>query len=194
MVLNLSAIRITINLSIFEPTRYNNSAMWRGTQMRDEWFCSGPEGRTGPLTLDQLRDALARHPQAADVFIWNESFPDWVRVGDLGNLDQFDSPPPIPRRWNPESHDTYEMNTRDYHMEHDYDAPVTRRFSVLGVIVGMLLIALGAVVAYLGLTGDFNLISELLDINGEEINASAGVIFAVMGIVIIWATRYKVAK
>jgi hypothetical protein len=166
--------------------------------MRDEWYCSGPEGRTGPLTLDQLRGALARHPHAADVFIWNESFPDWVRVGDLGNLDQFDSPPPIPRRWNQEA---YEMNPRDYRderdrdyrAEHDYEAPVTRRFSVLGVIVGMLLIGLGCVVGYLGLTGDFSLISELLDINGEEINASAGAIFAVMGLVIIWATRYKVA-
>jgi hypothetical protein len=168
--------------------------------MRDEWFCSGPEGRTGPLTLDQLRDALARHPHASDVFIWHESFPDWVRVGDLGNgelgnFDQFDSPPPIPGRWNPGA---YETNPRDYrtdrHMDHDYEAPVTRRFSVLGVIVGMLLILLGCAVAYLGMTGDFDLVSELLDMPGDEINASAGVVFAIMGLVIIWTTRYKVAE
>jgi GYF domain 2 len=159
--------------------------------MRDEWFCSGPEGRTGPLTLDQLRAALARHPHAADVFIWNESFPDWVRVGDLGNLDQFDSPPPIPRQWN---QGPYEMDTRDYRSEHHYEAPVRRRFSVLGVIVGVLLILLGCAVAYLSLTGDFNLFSELLDIDGDEINASAGAVFAAMGLVIIWATRYKISE
>jgi hypothetical protein len=208
--------------------------------MRNEWFCSGPEGRTGPLTLHQLKRALARHPHAADVYIWHESFPEWIRAGDIGDLSQLDAPAPFvqyppassvqydvpapfsqhhtPYDHNPYDHSTYDRSTYDrstydhgpydppfapeaYDMSHqnyapeeDYARPVRRRFSVLGVLVGTLVIALGLVVAYLGLTGDFTLVSETFGFDAEEVDASAGLAFFVVGIVIIWATRYKVRE
>jgi hypothetical protein len=157
--------------------------------MRNEWFCSGPEGRTGPLTLDQLKYALSRHPHASDVYIWHESFPDWVRAGDIGNLDQFDAPPSFIRQRHPEADD---MNSQDY--APDYEPAVRRRFSVLGIVIGVLLMLLGCAVAYLAFTGDFTLISETLGFDAEEIDASAGAVFFIAGIVIMWVTRYKVQE
>jgi hypothetical protein len=239
--------------------------------MRNEWFCSGPEGRTGPLTLDQLKRALARHPQAADVYIWHESFPEWVRAGDIGDLNQLDAPAPLGQRYTPApfaqydapvpasfsqhhapydhgqhdhgpydhspydqspydhspydqgaqgaydhgaynqsaygqntyGHGTYDppfgpegydMSQQNYAPEENDARPVRRRFSVLGVLVGALVVAFGLVVAYLGLTGDFTLVSETFGFDAEEVDASAGLAFVIVGIVIIWVTRYKVRE
>jgi len=70
-----------------------------------------------------------------------------------------------------------------------------RRSSVIGVLLGLAFIALGAVVFYLGEIGEFTLVTEIFDFNSPEIDATVGVVLFIIGIVVIWATRYKaVAK
>jgi uncharacterized protein YjeT (DUF2065 family) len=68
-----------------------------------------------------------------------------------------------------------------------------RRFSILGLSIGLLLMILGCVVSYLGLSGEFTLASELLDINSVEIDALVGVALLVVGIIVIWAARRRVS-
>jgi NADH:ubiquinone oxidoreductase subunit 2 (subunit N) len=65
-----------------------------------------------------------------------------------------------------------------------------RRFSVFGVL-GLALMALGAAVFYLGEIGEFTLVTEIFDFNSPEIDAAVGVVLFIIGIVVIWATRYK---
>jgi hypothetical protein len=238
--------------------------------MRDEWFCSGPEGRYGPLTLGELKDALARHPHASDIYIWHESFPDWVRAGDLGELDLLQAAEPARQQWAPDVRANngsrpmdfapqYERQPVDRHRyegnryddnrledrrqdthRHDgarfdgnrldnnrfdgnrfdaspyqgrqYDAPrfddgrhheaaaeeetaepVKRRFSILGMLVGLSLMAVGGAVIYLGMIGELARVTELLDIDNGDIDTAAGAVFVVIGVVIIWCTRTKVA-
>jgi hypothetical protein len=159
--------------------------------VRDEWFCSGPEGRTGPLTLRQLKAALARHPHADDIYIWHEGFPDWVRAGDFGSIDQIRAPDPMrgPRPLHALSAD--HSNFRNYRPR-EVLMPGTKRFSKLGVTLGALLIIVGCVVFYLGATGQLGVITETLDLDSDDINSSAGFFPLVAGLIVIWATRYKV--
>src|SRR5215470_8129433 len=54
--------------------------------MRDCWYVSGPDGQVGPIALEQLKQTLATHPHAKDMFIWHETFPEWIRAGDLAEI------------------------------------------------------------------------------------------------------------
>jgi uncharacterized protein YjeT (DUF2065 family) len=65
------------------------------------------------------------------------------------------------------------------------------RFSVFGVLVGLAFMALGVVVFYLGEIGEFTLVTEIFDFNSPEIDAVVGVVLFIIGIVVIWTTRYK---
>jgi GYF domain 2 len=159
--------------------------------MRDEWFCSGPEGRYGPLTLGELKDALARHPHADDVFIWHESFPNWVRAGEL---DLFQPAEPAPRAWNPDAlvDRGGRYSDHGHYEEEDHHPPVRRRFSLLGMLVGFLLIGLGCLVFYFGMFGEIARVTDFLQIDNGELDGYAGMVFFFAGLVIIWATRYRV--
>lgn len=66
-----------------------------------------------------------------------------------------------------------------------------RRFSIPGLSVGLLLMILGCVVFYMGLSGEFTFASELLDVDSVEIDASVGVVLLIAGIFVIWATRRR---
>jgi GYF domain 2 len=160
--------------------------------VRDEWFCSGPEGRTGPLTLRQLKAALARHPHADDIYIWHEGFPDWVRAGDFGGIHHIR--PPGPMRGMPPQHH-FSADLPSFHnfspKEVSY-MPGTKRFSKLGVTLGALLIILGCVVFYLGATAQLGIVTETLDLDSDDINSYAGVFFVIAGLIVIWLTRYRV--
>jgi GYF domain 2 len=156
--------------------------------MRDEWFCSGPKGRIGPLTFKQLKQALAKNPHANDIFVWHESLPDWVRAGDLDGLDQIHHPDQFRGRSRPAARP---MNISNYGPE---EAPVVsakRRFSIPGVSIGLLLIILGCVVFYFGMIGEFTFVSDILETNKDELNALSGGVLFVLGIIFIWGTRYR---
>jgi hypothetical protein len=157
--------------------------------MRDEWFCSGPQGKVGPLTFEQLKRSLKGNPYANHIFIWHETLPDWVRACDfrgLGQLDRADrwqrGASPIAGTMDIGRYGPVAENGRGLRM---------RRFSVLGLSIGLLLMILGCVVFYMGLSGEFTLASELLDINGVGIDASVGVILFIAGVFVIGATRRR---
>jgi hypothetical protein len=60
--------------------------------MRDDWYYSGPEGQKGPVSLQQLKNKLAAHPNAGNVFIWHDSLTDWIRAGDVAEIFAHDDP------------------------------------------------------------------------------------------------------
>ena len=67
--------------------------------MSDAWYYAVHGDRTGPVTVQQLREALARLPNAGDVLVWRDGFPDWKRVGEVPELrPQGVAPPPPPTR------------------------------------------------------------------------------------------------
>jgi hypothetical protein len=158
--------------------------------MRDEWFCSGPQGKVGPLTFEQLKRSLKGNPYANHIFIWHETLPDWVRVCDFRGLGQFDRPD----RFQPgASPNAGAMDISRYGPLAEKGRRLrTRRFSILGLSVGLPLMILGCVVFYMGLSGEFTLASELFDVNSVEIDALVGVVLLIAGVIVIWATRRRV--
>jgi hypothetical protein len=157
--------------------------------MREEWFCSGPGGKVGPLTLAELKKVLARDPHSAHLYIWHESLPDWVRAADFDGLDQIDASEHGGRRRRASASD---LDFGNYGPEEQRPAASKRRFSVIGGLAGVLLMILGCAVIYLGIAGKFTLVMEALALPGEEIDASVGGVFFVAGLVVIWVTRYRV--
>jgi hypothetical protein len=159
--------------------------------MRDEWFCSGPQGKVGPLTFEELKRSLKGNPYANHIFIWHETLPDWVRVCDFRGLGQVDRSDRWHRGARPNADN---MDIRRYGpLAGKGRGARMRRFSKLGLSIGLLLIILGCVVFYMGLSGEFTLASELLDINSMEIDALVGVVLFVVGIIVILATRRRVS-
>jgi hypothetical protein len=156
--------------------------------MREEWFCSGPRGRVGPLTFEQLKEVLARNPHSADVYIWNESLPDWVRAGDVGGLDHIQASEHVVRR---QTADLRPIDFGSYGPEEDAFTEPKKLFSVFGVFIGSVLLILGCGVFYLGMIGEFTLVIEALDLNGGELDASLGAVFFMAGLIVIGVTRYR---
>lgn len=61
--------------------------------------------------------------------------------------------------------------------------------TIAGIVVGALFVIAGFILALLGISGSINLVVEAKDITTRLTNASPGVIFAVLGMVVLW--RYK---
>jgi uncharacterized protein DUF4339 len=135
--------------------------------MRDDWYFSGPEGRTGPVSLRQLKAELASHPDADNVFVWHESLTDWVRAGDVAAV--LADTPTIEERYR--GHKTSERDWPE-------DAG-DQRYSVGRLLMGVAVVALGCGLFYLGISGKSN----------ELIDASIGVVLFVVGMFLIWGTR-----
>jgi hypothetical protein len=159
--------------------------------MRDEWFCSGPQGKAGPLTFEQLKRSLKGNPYANHIFIWHETLPDWVRASDFRGLGLIDRPDRLRRgaSLNAGAIDASRFGP----LIENAGGLRMGRFSILGLSFGLLLMIFGCVVVYMGLSGEFTLASELLDINSVEVDASVGVILLIAGIIVILATRRRVS-
>ena len=65
-------------------------------------------------------------------------------------------------------------------------------FSPRGVVIGLVLILAGCAAAFLGLAGEFPLLSELSGVYADEIDALPGLVMIVIGLIIIWGTRRPV--
>lgn len=69
--------------------------------MRDAWYYADRNGKVGPLSLQELREALstlsAEH--ATDVLVWHKGFPDWKPAQDIEELkaEPTPLPPPLPK-------------------------------------------------------------------------------------------------
>ncbi len=68
--------------------------------MSDVWYFADQGGQQGPVSRQDLMAALARMPNAPDVFVWQPGFSDWKRAGDVAELNVRGSgaPPPPPMR------------------------------------------------------------------------------------------------
>ena len=66
--------------------------------MSDIWYYADQGGQQGPVSRQDLQAALARIPNAQDVFVWQPGFADWKRAGDIAELNVRGSgAPPLPQ-------------------------------------------------------------------------------------------------
>ena len=54
--------------------------------MSEAWYYVNSGRRIGPLSLPGLKDTLATLPDAKNVLVWCEGFPDWKIAGDVIEL------------------------------------------------------------------------------------------------------------
>jgi uncharacterized membrane protein YhaH (DUF805 family) len=65
--------------------------------MSDAWYYADKsQQRVGPVPLQQLRDVLAKIPNARDTYVWRDGFPDWKKAGDVAELWPAAAQPPLP--------------------------------------------------------------------------------------------------
>jgi hypothetical protein len=138
--------------------------------MRDDWYYSGPEGQRGPVTLQQLRDTLAAHPAADDLFIWHESLSGWVRAGDVAEILAGES-------------------TFDGGMVAE---PRERYSAITGLLLGGVAIIVGCSLFYLGISGNVAKLAKAYGLTTELVEASPGALLFVIGLFVIWGARYRV--
>jgi GYF domain 2 len=63
------------------------------------WYYADPKtnAQRGPLELQELKDVLAKIPNARDALVWREDFSEWKKAGDVpDSRSQTISPPPLP--------------------------------------------------------------------------------------------------
>jgi hypothetical protein len=63
--------------------------------MSDAWYYADGTNKTGPVSLADLSQALAKRQHPRDVLVWCAGFPNWVRVENVPEL-RAKLPPPLP--------------------------------------------------------------------------------------------------
>jgi hypothetical protein len=67
--------------------------------MSDDWYYAEDDHHVGPLSLQQLIEALQPMQRWDDALVWRDGFPDWKRAGDLPELKSTHAgPPPLPAK------------------------------------------------------------------------------------------------
>jgi hypothetical protein len=61
----------------------------------DHWYYADDDGQAGPVTLKQLKEALATFASPEDIHVWCVGFPDWKLAGDVPDLNEL-FPPRFP--------------------------------------------------------------------------------------------------
>src|SRR5262249_3552616 len=74
----------------------------------------------GPVSLQELQETIANHPNGQDLFVWRDGFVDWVRVGDIKDVLANIGPAPPPEEL-AASFD--QVNSHLSSMRHMRDAP-----------------------------------------------------------------------
>jgi hypothetical protein len=66
--------------------------------MSGAWYYADSGLSIGPLSLQRLKETLGTLPDAKNVHVWCEGFPDWKIAGDVKELSAGSStPPPLPK-------------------------------------------------------------------------------------------------
>jgi uncharacterized protein DUF4339 len=73
------------------------------------WFVTDGQSHTGPLTLDELREQLARPSEGLARLVWREGMPDWAAPDQVPELA---APPPPPSRPEPRE-PMFSLGTKD---------------------------------------------------------------------------------
>jgi hypothetical protein len=64
----------------------------------EAWYYVDSGLRIGPTSLQDLKETLVALPDAKNVLVWCERFPDWKIAGDVKELRARSlTPPPLPR-------------------------------------------------------------------------------------------------
>ena len=64
----------------------------------EAWYYVDSGLRIGPISLQSLKETLVTLPDAENVLVWREGFPDWKIAGDVKELRaRILTPPPLPR-------------------------------------------------------------------------------------------------
>jgi hypothetical protein len=153
--------------------------------MRDDWYYSGPEGQKGPVSLQQLKNTLAAHPNADDVFIWHDSLSDWIRAGDVAEIFADDDP----------ADGIGPSNSAGPSNWASAPQPLVREPQTVssGLLLGMIVLLVGCLLFYLGISGNVARVARALGLTTEIAEASPGALLFVVGLLMVWATRYKVS-
>ena len=141
--------------------------------MRDDWYYSGPEGQRGPVPLQQLKDILATHPSAEDVFIWHDSLSGWIRAGDVAEIFADEGPS--------------DSVSAPQALEHDGHPAFP------GLLLSLAVLLVGCSLFYVGISGNVARVARALGLTIEIAEASPGALLFVVGLLMVWATRYKVS-
>lgn len=64
--------------------------------------------------------------------------------------------------------------------------------SLVGLVIGLVLMILGAVLFLNGVTGSTSFVAEVLGLKGRLANASPGALLSLIGLFIIYVTRFNV--
>ncbi|WP_410052566.1 DUF4339 domain-containing protein [Bradyrhizobium sp. SZCCHNR1070] len=65
--------------------------------LSDIWYYTDYKGQVGPVSVQQLKDVLARVSEPASVLVWRDGFAEWKRASDVPEFRaQTLSPPPLP--------------------------------------------------------------------------------------------------
>jgi GYF domain 2 len=63
----------------------------------DIWYYAGQDGPVGPITIGDLKDALATFSDPKRVLVWRDGFSQWMRAEDVSELGaRLATPPPLP--------------------------------------------------------------------------------------------------
>lgn len=65
-------------------------------------------------------------------------------------------------------------------------------YSILGLVVGLACVLAGVVFVLHGVGGGTSWTADLLGLKSELSDAAPGVVFGILGLFIIWATRFRV--
>ena len=70
----------------------------RGVSMDNGWYYGRGNQQRGPMSLDDLREALVRDGDVAQAYVWRDGFTDWKRAPEVQELypTKAPGPPPLP--------------------------------------------------------------------------------------------------
>jgi hypothetical protein len=177
--------------------------------MPDGWYYATPEEQVGPITLEALKETLPTLPNAKDVYIWHHSLPDWIRAGDLAEIVARATPRPQEEDISDNSdsdldahHPATDTEQRllsldEFHPDRTYSitmpssgaeetgttALASKPYSVVGLLVGAILVLLGCGFVYLGFV-------RVLP-RATGVFAVTGAILFIVGLVVVLFTRRK---
>jgi uncharacterized membrane protein YhaH (DUF805 family) len=65
--------------------------------MSEVWYYANGRNRVGPLSKQELIQALSLMPEPAQIFVWRTGFSDWQKASELTELFPYVAkPPPLP--------------------------------------------------------------------------------------------------
>jgi hypothetical protein len=116
--------------------------------MSEGWYYAKDGSAVGPVTLDDLQDALRRQSNAARVLVWKEGFEEWVEAGTVAELAKaVAGPPPLPTARPVIPAPRISPLSPEYRQAREAEKPPgTRTGKVIGIAVAVISLALSKII------------------------------------------------